>query len=85
MCTGEEPLLRIEFQLTLNIRHEPLEPGTGLSLAKVLLQLNEHTPENEPPITEVVILSQNSLETSVCVLNSVRERDLDTSRFASPA
>lgn len=64
---------------------EPLEPGTGLPLVKALLQLNEHTPEGEPPITEVVILSQNSPETGVRVLNSIRERDLDISRSAFTA
>jgi 5'-nucleotidase len=64
---------------------KPLEPGTGLPLVKALLQLNEHTPENEPPITEVVILSQNSPETGVRVLNSIRERDLDISRSAFTA
>lgn len=55
---------------------EPLEPGTGLPLVKALLQLNAETPEGERPITEVVILSQNSPETSVRVLNSIREREL---------
>jgi 5'-nucleotidase len=64
---------------------EPLEPGTGLPLVKALLQLNEHTPEGDPPITEVVILSQNSPETGVRVLNSIRERDLDISRSAFTA
>lgn len=64
---------------------EPLEPGTGLPLVKALLQLNEETPEGEPPITEVVILSQNSPETGVRVLNSIRERDLDISRSAFTA
>jgi 5'-nucleotidase len=64
---------------------EPLEPGTGLPLVKALLQLNEHTPDGEPPITEVVILSQNSPETGVRVLNSIRDRDLDISRSAFTA
>ena len=64
---------------------ELLEPGTGLPLVKALLQLNEHAPDGEPPITEVVILSQNSSETGARVLNSIRERDLDISRSASPS
>ena len=64
---------------------EPLNPGTGLPLVKALLQLNEHTPDEEPPITEVVILSQNSPETGVRVLNSIREQDLDISRSAFTA
>jgi 5'-nucleotidase len=64
---------------------EPLEPGTGLPLVKALLQLNEYAPEEGPPITEVVILSQNSPKTGVRVLNSIRERDLDISRSAFTA
>lgn len=64
---------------------EPLEPGTGLPLVKALLQLNEYAPEEGPPITEVVILSQNSPETGVRVLNSIRERGLDISRSAFTA
>lgn len=64
---------------------EPLEPGTGLPLVKALLQLNEETPEGEPPITEVAILSQNSPETGVRVLNSIRDRDLDITRSAFTA
>lgn len=64
---------------------EPLEPGTGLPLVKALLQLNEYAPEEGPPITEVVVLSQNSPETGVRVLNSIRERDLDISRSAFTA
>ncbi len=64
---------------------EPLGPGTGLPLVKALLQLNEEAPEDGPPITEVVILSQNSPETGVRVLNSVRKRDLDISRSAFTA
>ena len=62
--------------------NEPLGPGTVLPLVKALLQLNEDAPEEGPPNTEVVILSQNNPETEVRVLNSIREQDLDISRSA---
>jgi 5'-nucleotidase len=83
----EDPVKAIErYREYMQKREdEPLEPGTGLPLVKALLQLNEHTPEGDPPITEVVILSQNSPETGVRVLNSIRERDLDISRSAFTA
>ena len=64
---------------------EPLDPGTGLPLAQALLQLNEHTPQDEPPITEVVVMSRNSPETGVRVLNSIRAQNLDISRSAFTA
>ena len=83
----EDPVKAIErYREYMQKREdEPLEPGTGLPLVKALLQLNEHTPEGDPPITEVVILSQNSPETGVRVLNSIRERDLNISRSAFTA
>jgi len=65
--------------------NEPLDPGTGLPLVKALLQLNEHTPEGEPPITEVVVMSRNSPETGVRVLNSIRNQNLGISRSAFTA
>lgn len=65
--------------------NDPLEPGTGLPLAQALLQLNEHTPPGEPPITEVVVMSRNSPETGVRVLNSIRALNLDISRSAFTA
>lgn len=64
---------------------EPLGPGTGLPLVKALLQLNAYTPKGEPPITEVVVMSRNSPETGVRVLNSIRDQGLDISRSAFTA
>jgi 5'-nucleotidase len=64
---------------------DPLDPGTGLPLVRALLQLNEHTPADEPPITEVVVMSRNSPETGVRVLNSIRDQELDISRSAFTA
>jgi len=83
----EDPDRAIEKyrEYMLEREDEPLDPGTGLPLARALLQLNEDTPEGEPPITEVVVMSRNSPETGVRVLNSIRDQDLDISRSAFTA
>lgn len=59
-----------------------LQPGTGYPLIKALLNLNKHTPEGEPPLVEVVVMSRNSPETGVRVLKPIRERELPISRSA---
>lgn len=59
-----------------------LAPGTAFPLAKALLRLNRHAPEEGPPIAEVVVMSRNSPETGVAVMKSVRAHNLPISRFA---
>lgn len=61
---------------------QPLEPGTGFPLVRALLALNEHHREGEPPLVEVVVMSQNSPDTGVRVLNSIRHHKLPISRSA---
>jgi len=61
---------------------DPLEPGTAVPVVKALLGLNEHTPEGEPPLVEVVVMSRNSPETGVRVLNSIRSMELGITRSA---
>ncbi len=56
-----------------------LEPGTAFFLVKSLLQLN--TQANKQ-IVEVVIMSKNSPETGVRVMNSLRKHDLEITRMA---
>ncbi|WP_347710946.1 5'-nucleotidase [Salinibacter sp.] len=65
--------------------NDTLELGTGFPLVEALLNLNEDAPDSGPPITEVFVLSQNSPETGVRVLNSIRDHDLDISRSAFTA
>lgn len=57
-----------------------LEPGTGLPLVRALMALNRHCRDGEPPITEVVVMSRNSPETGIRVLNTIRALDLGISR-----
>lgn len=65
---------------------EPLKPGTGYPLVKALLGLNQfRQPENETPLVEVVILSRNSPDSGIRVLNTLRHNRLDITRSAFTA
>ena len=56
-----------------------LKPGTAFYLVKSLLQLNEQA---EKQIVEVVVMSRNSPETGVRVLNAIKEHNLEITRLA---
>lgn len=58
---------------------EILEPGTAFYLVKSLLHLNEISKKR---IVEVVVMSRNSPETGVRIMNSLRKHDLDITRIA---
>lgn len=58
---------------------EPLEPGTAFYLIKNLLKLNQVA---EKQLVEVVVMSRNSPETGVRVLNSLVHYGLDITRLA---
>ena len=59
---------------------DPLKPGTGFPLVRSLLKLNQSAPDKEKPLVEVVIMSRNSPDTGVRVLNNIREQQLEISR-----
>ncbi|MFD3408832.1 5'-nucleotidase [Aquirufa sp. HETE-83D] len=58
---------------------EPLEPGTAFHLIQSLLHLNETAKKR---IVEVVVMSRNSPETGVRIMNSVEKYKLDITRMA---
>ena len=64
---------------------EVLKEGIGFPLVKALLGLNEYQNVNEPPLVEVVIMSRNSPETGIRVLNSIRNLGLNITRSAFTA
>jgi len=59
--------------------NNPLKPGTAFYLVQSLLELNKQANK---PIVEVVVMSRNSPETGVRVLNSIREHNLEITRMA---
>lgn len=83
----DDPDTAIEAYRAYMLEHEneDLNPGTGLPLVRALLRLNKHTPMGEDPITEVVVMSRNSPETGVRVLNNIRSQELPISRSAFTA
>ena len=66
----------------LEHENDSLSPGTGMPLVKALLKLNEYRPDTESPLVEVVVMSRNSPETGVCVLNNIRRLGLPITRDA---
>jgi 5'-nucleotidase len=58
---------------------ELLKPGTAFYLVKSLLELNKQASK---PIVEVVVMSRNSPETGVRVMNSIKAHDLNITRLA---
>lgn len=63
----------------LENENELLEPGTAFHLVQSLLQLNKQANK---PIVEVVVMSRNSPETGVRVLNSIKQHKLEITRVA---
>ncbi len=57
----------------------PLEPGTAFFLVKSLLELNNQASKR---IVEVIVMSRNSPETGVRMLNSIKKHNLDITRVA---
>jgi len=66
-----------EFQL--ENEDIPLAPGTAFYLVKSLLELNKIANKK---IVEVVVMSRNSPETGIRVLNSIVKHELDITRVA---
>jgi 5'-nucleotidase len=67
----------------LDRENEPLEDGTGMPLVKALLALSKYRKDGDTrPLVEVVVMSRNSPETGVRVLNNIRSRNLPISRHA---
>jgi 5'-nucleotidase len=62
-----------------------LNKGVGFPLVKALLDLNRYQKENEAPLVEVVVMSRNSPDTGVRVLNTIRELGLNITRSAFTA
>jgi len=61
---------------------EALEHGTGMPLVMALLELNKVVPDRISPLVEVVVMSRNSPETGVRVLNNIRRIGLPITRHA---
>ncbi|MCD6172803.1 MAG: 5'-nucleotidase [Sulfurimonas sp.] len=62
-----------------------LNEGIGFSFIKALLDLNRYQQESDTPLVEVVVMSRNSPDTGVRVLNTIRKLNLNITRSAFTA
>ena len=69
------------------LKHESvtLDEGIGFSFIKALLDLNRYQKQGDAPLVEVVVMSRNSPDTGVRVLNTIRELELNITRSAFTA
>jgi 5'-nucleotidase len=83
----EDPDHAIELYRQHMLEHEdePLDEGIGHPLIKALLNLNNYQQQGDAPLVEVVVMSRNSPETGIRVLNSIRQLGLNISRSAFTA
>ena len=65
--------------------NNPLEGGTALPLVKALLELNKYQAKGDSPLVEVIVMSRNSPDTGVRVLNTIKHYGLNISRSAFTA
>lgn len=71
--------LKAYSQYQLDHENQPLKPGTAFGLVQALLQLNV---SSQTPMTEVIIMSKNSADTSLRIFNSISHYDLAITRAA---
>ena len=64
----------------LDRENDPLEIGTGMPLVEALLKLNQYQPEGESPLIDVVVMSRNSPETGIRVLQNIRDKGINITR-----
>ncbi len=83
----KHPDTAIEIYRAFMLKNEDvvLSEGIGFPLVKALLNLNRYQKKGEPPLVEVVIMSRNSPDTGVQVLNTIRELGLNVTRSAFTA
>jgi len=72
--------IRIYRKYALERENIPLEAGTGLPVVRSLLRLRSSSQDEDSPLVEVVVMSRNSPETGLRVLNTIREMKLGISR-----
>ncbi len=80
-----ENAIEVYRKYMMETENQPLSPGTGYPLVKVLLNLNRYQIKNEPLLVDVLVMSRNSPDSGIRVLNSIRHHKLGISRSAFTA
>jgi len=84
MNNREDAIQRYRENMLRN-EHLPLSEGIGFPLIKALLDLNKYQGKDDSPLVEVVIMSRNSPDTGVRVLNNIKNLNLNITRSAFTA
>lgn len=77
---GDDNAISQYRKYMLDTEDEPLNPGTGYPVVKALLNLNQYDEDRSSPLVQVVVMSRNSPETGLRILNNVRSRTLNIPR-----
>jgi 5'-nucleotidase len=76
----EEQGVEAYWKYQLEHEEEVLAPGIAFPLVRKLLRLNRLPPER--PRVEVILLSRNTADTGLRIMNSIRHYELDITRAA---
>ena len=74
----EEQGLNAYREYQLEHENDILKPGTAFPLVKALQKLNK----NGEPLTEIIVMSRNSADTSLRIFNSIQHYGLNITRAA---
>lgn len=77
---GDEKAIEQYRRVMLESENDPLAAGTGMAVVKALLELNQYSDEPLSPLVQIVVMSRNSPETGMRILNNVRIANLDIPR-----
>lgn len=77
---GDDAAIRKYRQHMFNTEDNTLSAGTGMPVVRALLELNKHSNDNNSPLVQVVVMSKNSPETGVRILNNIRKSELNIPR-----
>lgn len=84
-ATHKDKAIELYRDYMLKNEDNILDEGVGFPLIKALLDLNRYKKSGDAPLVEVVIMSRNSPDTGVRVLNTIRELGLNITRSAFTA
>lgn len=77
---GDDEAIRRYRKFMLKTEEDELLDGTGMPVVEALLQLNSYDDNPQSPLVQVVVMSRNSPETGMRVLNNIRSRNLNIPR-----
>jgi len=77
---GDEEAISKYRKFMFKTEDEPLDDGTGLPVVQALLELNKHEDNPSSPLVQIVVMSRNSPETGIRILNNIQRKGLQIPR-----